>query len=77
MIQEAVETSQEVVGAQSEKVFRTMSQKEFDRVLKEGGLVIRQDGSSELGLALKASYIDDLAGRAGNAKRNAVAAEIK
>lgn len=51
-----------------------MSPKELAKVLDEGGLVIRQKGSSELGITLNAGYLDDLAGRGNNAARKYAAA---
>jgi Pretoxin HINT domain len=47
----------------AEYVYRTMSEKEYAKVVKNGGLSIREKGSSELGITREANYLNDLSNR--------------
>ena len=64
------------VSGNVEKVYRTMSAKEFDRVMEAGGLVIRQKGSSELGITLTSDYLLNLMSRPKVAKNYGIPVEM-
>ena len=44
-------------------IYRTMSEKEYAKVVETGGLSIREKGSSELGITREAPYLNDLGTR--------------
>ena len=67
----------ESAEARVQLVYRTMSEKEARRVDAARGLVIRDSGSSELGITLKPEYLSDLGGRKGNAKVYAAGMEFE
>jgi RHS repeat-associated protein len=47
----------------AEYFYRTMSEKEYKKVVDTGGLSIREQGSSELGITREAPYLNDLGNR--------------
>jgi len=61
----------------NECVFRTMSEKEYKRVVKNNGLSIRESGSSELGITRDPKYLDNLRNRKTNQGKYEVNVEFE
>lgn len=66
---EAGHTLLEGADVRVQKVFRTMSDKEFKKVEANAGLSIRESGASELGITINPDYLTDIGTRKGIAAR--------